>query len=227
MQIIAVFISRWIPRNELIGYLPMLSSNKALRLERLHRDEDFLRGFLGDLLIRHVVRRCIDLDDGVLDFATGEFGKPFLSDYPSVHFNLSHSGSWVVCALDQHPIGIDVERIAPVDLEISNRFFSTAEQRQIIKKSPRHRLDEFINLWTLKESYLKMTGKGISQPMNDFSVLRSDSGELKIYKDNRPVEGIFLALSDQFKQHKIAICAHTQPTLESVEVILMEQLLTA
>lgn len=225
MQITAVNISRWVPRNELTGHLPVIGRNKALRLERFHLDEDFQRGLLGDLLVRHMVRRSTGLADSALVFWSNEFGKPFLAGYPGVQFNLSHSGTWVVCALDQYPVGVDVERIKSVDLKISRRFFSDAEHRQIMNENPADRIDQFFNLWTLKESYLKMTGNGLSHPLNEFSVVRSASGDFKIHKDNGPVEGIFLAVSDMFDQYKLAVCARTRPPLDAINVMLMEQLL--
>jgi 4'-phosphopantetheinyl transferase len=226
MQITAVSIPHWIPRNELTGYLPLIDRNKAIRLERYHRDEDFLRGLLGDLLVRHMVRSSTGLADSALVFGIGEFGKPFLVGHPCVQFNLSHSGTWVVCVLDKYPVGVDVEQINPVDLEISRRLFSDAEHRQIINESSAGRLEQFFNLWTLKESYIKMTGNGLSQPLNEFSVVRTVSGDIKIHKDNGPIEDVFLGVSGLFDPYRLAVCASTRPLLEAVEVMSMEQLLT-
>ena len=41
--------------------------------------------------------------------AEGEHGKPFLSYRPSLHYNISHSGKYVVCILADQEVGIDVQ----------------------------------------------------------------------------------------------------------------------
>lgn len=44
-------------------------------------------------------------------FAYGENGKPFLADFPGVHFNLSHCARAVLCAVADVPVGCDVEEV--------------------------------------------------------------------------------------------------------------------
>ena len=46
---------------------------------------------------------------GTLHFTIGEHGKPSLSAYPHIHFNLSHCREAVACAVSDRPIGIDIE----------------------------------------------------------------------------------------------------------------------
>jgi 4'-phosphopantetheinyl transferase len=46
---------------------------------------------------------------------------------PYFHFNISQSGNWVVCATDNHPVGIDIEQIQPIDFQIVNSYFSKKE----------------------------------------------------------------------------------------------------
>nr|WP_084787523.1 hypothetical protein [Anaerobacillus alkalidiazotrophicus] len=53
----------------------------------------------------------------------------------SFHFNVSHSGNWVVCATDNQPIGIDIEEIKPIDFQIVYSFFSETEIRDIEEKT--------------------------------------------------------------------------------------------
>ncbi|WP_367997032.1 4'-phosphopantetheinyl transferase superfamily protein [Paenibacillus sp. MZ03-122A] len=81
-------------------------------------------------------------------------GKPYLVD-SEWKFNVSHSGNWVALAVDIGSIGIDVERMSPIDLDIANRHFSSYEYSDLMSISPECRLEYFFRLWTLKEAYIK------------------------------------------------------------------------
>lgn len=110
------------------------------------------------------------LDPRSLRLAKSEEGKPFLPDVPDLHFNLSHSGTRVLCALSNRPCGCDVEEIGRGSPALVRRFFSPGEQKALElpeEAFPR----EFTRIWTMKESYLKATGEGFSRPAESFSVL--------------------------------------------------------
>lgn len=97
-------------------------------------------------------------------------GKPYLMDYPGIRFNLSHSGHMVMCAVSNSEVGCDIEQIADVDLKMVKRFFHASEVDYIRNADPSECSDRFFRLWTLKESFLKCTGRGLSLPLNRFSV---------------------------------------------------------
>lgn len=70
-----------------------------------------------------MIHSMYDLPIDQIVFQTEGNGKPVVRHIPSFHFNLSHSGDWVVCAIDDAPVGIDIEEIKPIDLAIAKRFF--------------------------------------------------------------------------------------------------------
>jgi len=94
----------------------------------------------------------------VFDF--GSHGKPVLRDDPGLHFSLSHSGNAVLCALDCHPVGADIEMIRRKNLEHLLSVFSDPEQASIARADSPETC--FTRLWTRKESYLKLTGEGLT-----------------------------------------------------------------
>ncbi len=112
-----------------------------------------------------------------IEITRNRYGKPYLKNEGNIHFNVSHSGSWAVGAVDSFPVGIDVERIRPVNLEIAERFFAWQEYEELLKKDYPERLDYFFELWTLKESYIKAVGRGLSVPLGSFSVLPGNGGQ--------------------------------------------------
>lgn len=77
-------------------------------------------------------------------------GKPFLNGVDSVykHFNVSHSGNYAICVFSSVPIGVDIEKIRPINQRVIDRFLDSCHP------------DEAIRIWTRRESFGKMTGGG-------------------------------------------------------------------
>lgn len=89
----------------------------------------------------------------------GANGKP---ECEGIYFNLSHSADMVMCAISDVPVGCDIEKINDAPLEVAEQFFSEKERRYIAgTETVRERNSRFFQLWTMKESYLKMTGEGM------------------------------------------------------------------
>lgn len=109
------------------------------------------------------------------ELAKTVLGKPYLKGYPSVQFNLSHSGGYGVCAVSDAAVGVDVELIRPLKQDIARRFFTSTEQGYLASRPT----EEFFHLWTRKESFTKALGKGLTLPLDSFSVLDDI-----LYRDN-------------------------------------------
>ena len=54
-------------------------------------------------------------------------GKPVLANEPDVHFNLSHSGNLAVCAVSDHPVGVDVELLQDMDPGVAGMCFQPVD----------------------------------------------------------------------------------------------------
>lgn len=91
----------------------------------------------------------------------GERGKPYLFQYPDIHFNISHSGNVAVCAVGRRALGVDVELVRPVKLPSFRRVLTQGEQQRLERCSGEERDREFFRIWTLKESYAKALGVGL------------------------------------------------------------------
>lgn len=86
--------------------------------------------------------------------------KPILKDYPDIHFNISHCKKGVLCVIDRHDIGCDIEEIEQnLDLDLCHHCFSESEIADIL--SSRSPCTQFTVWWTRKEAYLKLTGTGL------------------------------------------------------------------
>ncbi len=105
----------------------------------------------------------------------GENGKPYLPGN-NTQFNLSHAGDWALCAVGNVPLGCDIEQLRSYKMSVANRFFCAEETRMLEETEDEAQQDIFFRLWTIKESYLKAVGKGLSKPLNSFCVSFDNGG---------------------------------------------------
>lgn len=89
-------------------------------------------------------------------------GKPYLSDN-SLYFSISHCDGLAVCALSETPIGVDCESIRRTSNAVMKRCYGDSETSYVLTSADRD--NAFSRLWTLKESYVKMTGDGIASDL--------------------------------------------------------------
>lgn len=143
----------------------------AIRRELFPDDSSAIAaGDLDDLIDRDSRGRLID---------HSERGKPSLKQEilraadreRPWYFNLSHSGEYAVCATADTEIGCDIQQISPERKQLAERFFHETEREYISQASgaadsattpaQEERDKRFTRIWTMRESYAKMTGEGI------------------------------------------------------------------
>lgn len=176
-------IDRNIEKDDFDRLLSYVSEEKKERISRFHRFEDAQRTLLGDVLARYAICKRLGIRNRDLGFGTNEYGKPILLEPHGIHFNISHSENWGVCAVDDTAVGIDVEMIKPIDFKIAERFFSRDEYISLINQPEEIKLMYFYMIWTLKESYIKTEGKGLSIPLNSF-IIRIEDNDISVTVDN-------------------------------------------
>lgn len=141
--------------NFLIPFSPPEKQHRILR-QRIKRTADSM--VVGGALVRHMLWEQFSILPDI-KIGYGKFGKPYLPDYSYVHFNISHSGQYVACAVCDRPVGIDIQVIGPYYPDVARRVYSPGELEQI--RNSADPASEFTKLWTKKEAYLKMLGCGL------------------------------------------------------------------
>lgn len=96
------------------------------------------------------------------DIAVTKRGKPWFPGHPHCHFNLSHSGAYVLCGLANVPIGVDIEETVPRKDRLAQYIMGISELVRYAECPDNDKM--LYTLWTLKESYVKCTGEGITYP---------------------------------------------------------------
>ena len=92
------------------------------------------------------------------DICYNKYGKPYFKDN-ELYFNISHSGAWVICAVNEHEIGIDLQCINKRKNNFFREYLSLDEQQLSIKSWNQDKI--FTLIWILKESYSKYKGSGL------------------------------------------------------------------
>lgn len=201
--------------------LTVVSLKKRDKILRFFKPEDAVRALFSDLLVRYLISSKLGLENPQITFDFHEYGKPYLINDPRFHFNISHSGVWVVCATGRCPVGVDVEMIQPVDFNIAKRFFSRTEYLALMGKDELERLSYFFDLWTLKESYIKATSKGLSTDLASFS-MKIDNNEISIVS----TEDTGLYYFKQYPidvRYKLAVCAQHDNFGDKVSLLNWER----
>ena len=98
-------------------------------------------------------------------FGYNEHCKPFLKDYPEVHFNLSHCKNGIAVVVSDQPVGIDIESYRNVSDSLL-RYTMNEEEQQIIRESD-DPVRTFTEYWTKKEAVFKLRGTGITKGLHD------------------------------------------------------------
>ena len=189
-------------------YLSKIPMERQDRVGRYIRQEDAIRSLCGSLLIQYVIQK--ELKEDNVTYSYNKYGKPFINEFPKFHYNISHSHDWVVCATDNIEVGIDIEKIKEIDLGIAKRFFAPIEYAQIERRPSDQQLSCFYEYWTMKESFIKALGKGLSIPLNSFCI-REENGEY-ITIDQQSKVYLFNHIHLD-KEYKLAVCSQ-QKTLD-------------
>lgn len=148
----------------------LISTDKQRRVDRFRFFDDKKRTVAGEMLARKAIAEWCNVAPESIALGIKEHGKPYAKDL-TLEFNISHSGDMVVCAVDDKPIGIDIEQIRPIDLTVAKRICTDEELVYLFGCTPTEQdftyttnteiLTRFFELWTAKEAYGKCMGCGI------------------------------------------------------------------
>jgi 4'-phosphopantetheinyl transferase len=224
MEIYGVYVSRLLRTDEFTHMMHSVSEERRAKVQSFIKPEDAARGLIGEALIRAVVRSKFNMPNHQIVFTTERYGKPVVAGLPSFHFNIAHSGRWILCAVDAAPVGIDIEEIKPVTLDIAKYYFSPEEYRWLMDKQEPQRTSCFYDIWTLKESFIKWIGQGLSFPLNAFSLIIETDQTICPQLPDQYNTCVFKQL-DVGAQYKSAVCTTTEGCPERIILKAMDDLL--
>lgn len=163
------------------------------------------------------------------DYAYKESGQPTIQNG---HISISHTEGYAACAIAREPVGIDVEREHTFSKAAAKRILSP--QEELLRESAN--ADELLSrIWTVKESFLKMTGEGIPGGMRTLELIAAGDGSSDVWTIKRGTEpeagcAVLLSISGSgnsadFNDAYLSVCTKRKAMMhinrfESVESIL-------
>lgn len=205
MKIYALNISKNISPLLFNKFISFVSIERREKTNKFMRKEDADRSLAAEILVRHALIENMKIKNEDISFGYNTYGKPYLAHTPPIYFNLSHSGNWVVCAISEHEVGIDVEKIDEIDLDIVKSFFAKKEYSDLMEKDDSEKKEYFYVLWTLKESYIKARGRGLSLDLRSFSISMNNDNNI-IFEAPNDCEKYFFKQYDIDKNYKLSVC---------------------
>lgn len=155
-------------------------------------------GFLAEYALR-------DNGYGNRAIVYAENGAPKVAGNTEVFISLSHSGDYAVCAIAGRPVGVDIQKEQPIRQSVLRHFLPETEREEFLARHgmreegkaaggyrppltsniflPDAARQEFLRLWTAKESFMKLTGLGMAAGFANIGV---DLKEGLVYMGGEP-----------------------------------------
>lgn len=191
---------------ELMEGLPKDRREKIIKYRQL---KDRRQSLGAGLLLKRVLEK-----HGVpmKDFSYLEHGKPVTD---GICFNLSHSHDKVVCAVSKEPVGIDIEKIEPLHANLAERFFTENEIRYLNRFYEEEKQQEFFRLWTMKESYMKYTGEGMSLSLDCFEFVIGE--KVSVYRHGQLCDCSIKEY--EVPGYKLTVCSKEKDYMDMKELV--------
>ncbi|WP_196161772.1 4'-phosphopantetheinyl transferase superfamily protein [Reinekea sp. G2M2-21] len=156
----------------LLNLTSIISNEEKFTISQFRRGRDRHSALVTRAVTRLLLSKYISAKPEDLVFSKVKNGKPILFDSDcEVRFNLSHTSDCVVWAITSgKDVGIDIEIVNGANdmRELWTNIFTPQECAYIESFSSGNRACAFFDLWTLKESFLKATGEGLSVSLGSF-----------------------------------------------------------
>lgn len=214
-----------VPEREFANYRLLLTEEERAREACFRFENDRRRYRVTRALLRTVLSRYYPLPPAEWRFEPGPYGRPEIV-HPKVctglSFNLSHSAKVIALAVSEtRTVGIDVECLRGRDscLDIAEHYFAPEEYSSLLRLPAEQRPSGFLEYWTLKESYIKARGMGLSLPLHQFAFDLSAPGTIRFTTHPELADA---AARWQFWQYRLsadsvmAICAERRDTRAAV-----------
>ena len=176
--------------------LKTLKKEKQCKISKILKDEDKKRSILGEVLLINLLNE-LNIDYTTINIIKNKFGKPYIKDL-NLFFNISHSKDFVICAISNMKIGIDIEKIREINKSIVNQF-ATDKEKDFIYELDREYNKRSFEIFTLKEAYFKCLGTNL----NNIKEIEFELNN-NIVKSN--IDGYEFKLIHEIDNYVIAIC---------------------
>lgn len=186
-----------------------LTKERVEKILKFAQPEDWKQSLGAGLLMKKVFEEYHISLDAV---KVGANGKPEVDGFC---FNLSHSGDFAVCAIGEKQVGCDIEQVAIAPMRLAEKYFCENEILHLAETLEEKKNEEFYRIWTMKESYLKMTGEGLRIKLNAFEIKFGE--EVQVWREEKLCD--CRVKEYESPGYKLTVCAEEAEFAEEVEFI--------
>lgn len=144
-----------------LNFKSNLSSNDKLRLKKIKRQNDKKLFLLSRFLLNKLIKEEYNISYNDINLFYNEFNKPLTNNF---FFNISHKFEYAIACISNKKIGIDIEKIREVNINIINYFCTPLEKEYILSSNNKYK--SLFEIFCLKEAYIKMLGTDLSNIKN-------------------------------------------------------------
>lgn len=139
-------------------------------------------------------------------YTRNRYGKPYFDDVQGLYVNWSHSGSFVICALSDQEVGIDLQNTCKEPKNaLVHRFLQAEELIYYNQATDRQKKLLFYAYWTAKESFLKALGTGFGTSLNHFYI-RMEKQAVEVIRRDGEIPYTCWFLNFKEKDYMAAVC---------------------
>ncbi len=169
-----------------------MNDERQAKVKRYKNDIQKKCTLAGEWLVREMLSEITEKEPEFFIISADEKGKLYSENTPRLHFNISHSDNIVAAVVSDRNVGIDIETIRKVSLNLTKRVCNSDELIYVFGKTPseddfknenKDFIKRFLEIWTIKEAYFKCIGTGITD-FHSVNALSGDFEKIKIEDNN-------------------------------------------
>lgn len=203
-----------ISNDEFEMYLKTVSLSRLVNISRYKKKADKLRSVMSEILIRRAYYEYTS-KELTKEIKFNEYGKPYIDD-SEFFFNISHSGDYVLIAYGDSEVGVDIQKCVDIPKLMQSLIFLPDELTYINSLPSNSRKEPLVQLWTMKESYLKYLGTGLTKEMNTFIINMKDGSVMDIGGELLP--RIHIKSFPVFEDYYVSICSEARDASSDFQV---------
>lgn len=146
---------------------PQVSEKRKAAAARVKNEQAALQKIAAEILLAYSLKQSLPLEYKLL-----KNGKPYIPTLP--FFNISHSDNFVVCAVSNKEVGVDIEKISRMKTGLSRHIMSPREYENSQTVSGARLQNLLCEKWVRKEAYLKMLGVGLRRKMTELTFVGNE-----------------------------------------------------
>lgn len=207
-------------------YHSHLDEARKIRIGKCLQKDQQQRMIIGDILLKFVLRHELcRIEKRLPSVIYSPLGKPSLSDWPDIAFNISHSGEWVTVVLASCEVGIDVEKQDPRFSKLEECILSPSERREY--RTIQDHEAFLCERWVMKESFSKLIGVGLGYPFTEASFEKFTASEAVTYYENKCYFCRTYALDTlrSDKPYHLAVCSEAYNFPDELTILPFDNLM--